>query len=112
MMRERVHYSLSLGSANSAPFSQRATPPVSLPLAVSDGLQSIYLLPKLHHQVEQLVQLLTPHASGILPILPRQQQAEALPAARDLNRHIIEQTLCLGCHSLCVGSTFPGEDHV
>ena len=41
---------------------------------------------------EQLVHLLTPHTGGVLPILPQQQQAQSLPAAKDLNRHILDRS--------------------
>ena len=41
-----------------------------------------------------------------------QQQALALPAARDLHGHISGQALCLGRHILLGASPLPGRDHV
>lgn len=83
------------------PFSQAcqgAAPAVQLLLTLPDSPSFLHPLLELCHQAGHI----TPHIHSISATLLWQQQGQALPAARDLDRHIFGQALGLGGHGLFV----------
>lgn len=77
---------IGMAGSYSTSLSPALTPLISLPLC------------ELCQHAEQIIHLLTPHTGGISTILWWQQQAQALPAARDMNRWISGHALGLSCH--------------
>jgi len=81
------------------------------PSHTPDAPQPLHFLFQLCHQAEQIIHLLAPNTAVVSAVLRYERQAQALPAARDLDTGILAWGLRLGPHTPSSKSFTMGGNH-